>query len=370
MSGLKNLAKGGWHPGGKGEGGRESWKGDFKGVNTVAGWKNKAMGKSSDPAEDPHAHVSAPLSTLKDPSLFPPPPKHRAYHGDAASPARPRATRAEEEARQRQEEVEEEEARQPAFRPGQTPPPAVAHATKPKAKPGLPPRLPPRQNSNPNEYAPAPPPTYNESLQDNTAAGGYLNQGAMSRLGQAGVAVPGFEMGRNASPTVPPRQTWSPTPLSPPPPPARKSSQLSELQSRFASTNTPSSSSPAAPPASGTTWAEKQAALTTANKLHKDPSQVSFSDARTAASTANNFHERHGDQVAAARTKASAFNQKYNISGRMSSLASGSKASPPPPPSTGGPGKKLAPPPPPPKKKELGGTAEPPPVPLGSKPKF
>jgi hypothetical protein len=35
MSGLKNLAKGGWHSGGKGEGGKESWRGDFKGVNTV-----------------------------------------------------------------------------------------------------------------------------------------------------------------------------------------------------------------------------------------------------------------------------------------------------------------------------------------------
>ena len=35
MSGFKGLTKGGWHPGGKGEGGRESWKKDFKGVETV-----------------------------------------------------------------------------------------------------------------------------------------------------------------------------------------------------------------------------------------------------------------------------------------------------------------------------------------------
>jgi hypothetical protein len=32
---IRDLAKGGWHPKGKGEGGKESWRGDFKGVNTV-----------------------------------------------------------------------------------------------------------------------------------------------------------------------------------------------------------------------------------------------------------------------------------------------------------------------------------------------
>jgi len=37
MSGFKGLAKGGWHPKGKGDGGKESWRGDFKGVNTVVG---------------------------------------------------------------------------------------------------------------------------------------------------------------------------------------------------------------------------------------------------------------------------------------------------------------------------------------------
>lgn len=40
MNSLKDIAKGGWHPeskdGGKG-GGKPSWRGDFKGVNTVVG---------------------------------------------------------------------------------------------------------------------------------------------------------------------------------------------------------------------------------------------------------------------------------------------------------------------------------------------
>jgi hypothetical protein len=34
MSGFRNVMKDGWHPKGK-EGGKESWRGDFKGINQV-----------------------------------------------------------------------------------------------------------------------------------------------------------------------------------------------------------------------------------------------------------------------------------------------------------------------------------------------
>jgi len=34
MSDLRGLVKNGWHPKGK-EGGKESWRGDFKGINQV-----------------------------------------------------------------------------------------------------------------------------------------------------------------------------------------------------------------------------------------------------------------------------------------------------------------------------------------------
>jgi hypothetical protein len=34
MSGFKNVMKDGWHPKGK-EGKKESWRGDFKGINQV-----------------------------------------------------------------------------------------------------------------------------------------------------------------------------------------------------------------------------------------------------------------------------------------------------------------------------------------------
>ena len=35
MSGLKDMAKGGWHPKGKDGKSSESWRGDFKGINQV-----------------------------------------------------------------------------------------------------------------------------------------------------------------------------------------------------------------------------------------------------------------------------------------------------------------------------------------------
>ncbi len=233
--------------------------------------------------------------------------------------------------------------------------------------PSLPPRLPPRQNSNPDAYAPAPPPTYNEATQPEAAAQGMLNQGALNRLGQAGVSVPGFGIGKAAPPPVPPRQnSTSSRPISPPAP-ASQNPQLSELQSRFSRMST--SSSGGTPPTTGTTWAEKQAALRTAEGLRDDPSKVSASDLRGAATTANNFQQRHGDQVASGFRAASGLNQKYGITSRVNNLASSSTDSASQQASVPGTGKK--PPPPPPKRRELGGSSdEPPPIPLSSKPKF
>ena len=82
MSGFKDIAKGGWHPKGKDGKSTESWRGDFKGINQVAGW----MGKGKDPHQQAEEHTSRPLSTLKDPSAFGPPPKNVNYHGGAALP--------------------------------------------------------------------------------------------------------------------------------------------------------------------------------------------------------------------------------------------------------------------------------------------
>ncbi|KAI4907985.1 uncharacterized protein J4E92_011030 [Alternaria infectoria] len=409
MDKFKSVAKGGWHPeksrtnSGSGGGGASDSK-----LTQVKGWVGKAQGK------DPHAeaardHQSAPLSSLKDPSQFAPPPKRLDYSGGSAAsaPSGPSSAPAgsakqrlqeREEARRREEEEANRPApgpyrpdttglstahlpKPPAFRPGAATPPTAGAA---KPKPSLPPRppLPPRQNSNPDEFAPAPPPTYNEATQEARPEQGVLNQGALGRLGQAGVSVSGFGIGRTASPPVPPRANPSPPvpprqnsssrAVLPPPAPPSRGSQMNELQSRFASMSGPKS--PAAPPATGTSWADKQAALRTASSLRDDPSKVSASDLKGAASTANNFQQRHGDQVASGWKSANSINQKYGIAGKMNNLAS-SSASPGPAQSSsqssaGGLGKK-APPPPPPKKKELSdGSGEPPPIPLSSKPKF
>ncbi|KAF1914485.1 hypothetical protein BDU57DRAFT_453314 [Ampelomyces quisqualis] len=291
---FKSMAKGGWH----------------QGQNRAQNHGGESGGRLGQVVcshvEAAHNHQSAPLSSLTDPSTFAPPPKRLDY---GANPTASRPT------------------------PG-----APTNTTAAKPKPSLPPRLPPRQNSNPHEFAPAPPPTYNEAVQGSPAEG-VLNQGALNRLGQAGVSVPGFGMGRTASPPVPPRQN-------------------------------------AAAPTTGTSWADKQAALRTASGLRDDPSKVSGADMRNAASTASNFQQRHGAQVASGLKAANGLSQKYGIAGRVNNSAAASAGAVSPPPQSptasgaGAAGKKPAPRPPP-KKRELGGNpGEPPPIPLGSKPKF
>ncbi|KAH3994623.1 hypothetical protein HBI56_158590 [Parastagonospora nodorum] len=403
---LKNIAKQGWHPerdraaSSDGGGGR---------LGQVKGMLGRGGGSSSH-VEAAKSHQSTPLSQLADPSSFAPPPKRLDY---GASPVASRATPASTtapagSARQRLQEREEaqrraeEEANRPppgpyrpdttgldtshlpkppAFRPGAASP-AAGSGSKPK--PSLPPRLPPRQTENPNEYTPPPPPTYTEATQETPSARGVLNQGALNRLGQAGVSVPGFGVGRTASPPVPPRQTNSPpvpprqnsasaVPTSAAPPAATtgRGSQLGELQSRFSKMSAGGSTSTA--PTTGTSWADKQAALRTASGLRDDPSKVSTTDMKNAASTANNFQQRHGAQVASGFKAANGLNQKYGIAGRVNNFASDNTASSPQSPTTAGPGaagKKLAPPPPPKKKELAGSSSEPPPIPLSSKPKF
>jgi hypothetical protein len=365
-------------------------------------------GGGSSHVDEAHSHQSAPLSTLKDPSTFAPPPKRLDY-GASPIASRPATTAPggshSQERSQGKRRAEEEADRPPpgpyrpdttglstahlpkppAFRPNAAspPPPPPSRNTATKSKPSLPPRLPPRQNSNPNEYAPTPPPTYNEATQQAPGSSGMLNQGAMNRLAQSGVAVPGFGIGRNASPPVPARHNPLPIPtrqmsssVDPPAAPAATgghNSQLGELQNRFANMSTRSPAAPA--PTTGTSWADKQAALRTASSLREDPSTVSANDVRGAASTASNFQQRHGAQVASGLSAANGLNKKYGLAGRVNSLASSSTvaASPPQSPTQSSPGGfagKLAPPPPK-KKRELGGgSGEPPPIPLSSKPKF
>ena len=249
--------------------------------------------------------------------------------------------------------------------PTESPPITAGPRSKP---PSLPPRLPPRQNSTP--ISPHP----NQTAEPD-AHKGILNQGALGRLGAAGISVPGFGIEGKKPPLPPPTSSSS-----------VNNSQLNELQSRF-SRLTPSAPEPNSP-SEGTTFAQKQAALKTASSFRNDPSSVSLSDAKAAAGTANNFRERHGEQVKSGWQSANKLNTKYGIADKVGSYGA---TTGPPTPDTANPGiepranalvaqqpavlGKKKPPPPPAKRSELSGTGitkepTPPPIPLSTKPRI
>lgn len=364
------------------------------------------MGKGKDPhTSHPQAqeHQSRPLASLKDPEAFGPPPKNVKYHGGAAIPDAITPDRrglgaplGAEAVRATQEKAESERRAAPGTiqKPATPPVPyrvdtsgvstssskppvqridhegqassASASPTR-KPKPSLPPRLPPRQ-ATPTLSPSSPPPTYTSATQTQPKSVGYLNQGALSRLGFAAVSVPGLNIGGQTQSSAPTQDQPEPRPRDSASSPAGgQKPTLNELHSRFSGLST-KSSTPETPP-QGTTLAQKQAALKTASSFRNDPSSVSFSDAKATAATANNFRARDGDQVAAGWKSANALNSKYDVAGKARGL-------------TGNPAateqgampsdvENRKPPPPPPKRVNPGNTqgASPPPIPLASKPK-
>ena len=233
-----------------------------------------------------------------------------------------------------------------------------------RPKPGLPPRLPSRQNTNtasttsPVAVAPLPttaPPAYNSlpvaQPSQQPSANYGINPAAVKRLGNAGVSVPalGIGSGQVSNPwhNEQSQSTQSNRPKSPAAASPTPVNQLSELQARFTQLNSTSSATsqqgatppfvtPAQSPApptgvavdstqvqnqtQATPWAEKQAAMRTAQSAYKDPSSVSVQDAASAARTANSFRDRHKDTIGAAGARASGWNKKYNVTGRLNSF--------------------------------------------------
>jgi hypothetical protein len=388
------------------------------------------MGKGKKPGDGGAGgseHISRPLTTLKDPSLFGPPPRNVNYHGGIALPneitphtgglGAPLTQTEIQAARgptQEQIEAEQEAEAEAARRAGpplpyradrtglktdHLPPPplhrAIAQSANngtpeavSKPRPNLPPRLPSRKDSSTNEStsslpiaqppvfeaaAPQPQPTpVQHPVQPTAQSNSWLNQGAANRLGKAGISVPGLGIGES--------NPWKgeTTKTTSPPPVATNNSGLNELQSRFARMNSGAATSPQTAPAEGTTLEQKQAAFKTAQNFHKDPSTVTMADAQSAASTVNNFRARHQDQISAGAQKANGWNKKFNVTGRVNSFLEkqASPVSEQPPaevpatvtsPTPANINRK--PPPPPPPKKPSGMHA-PPPVPLGTKPSF
>ncbi|KAI0862612.1 hypothetical protein F4860DRAFT_106424 [Xylaria cubensis] len=257
-SGWKDVVKNGWHP----EKSGSTLKSQVKGL----------VGRGDSSSSSPREHVAAPRSSLRDPSSFGPPPKHVAAYGrtsttqiqptvGATTPSYtpPQSSVADPIASQTygsraQHVVEDESPAEP--RPyrvdttglstshlpppptrssgagGRTSSPAPMATTqtasvtaKPRAPPSLPPRLPPRSGNN------SPSPTI---TNEQAAIQGHLNQGAIDRLGAAGISVPGFGIGGGGG--TPPLPTG-------PPSQAPGYGQVDELQARFARMGASSSSS-------------------------------------------------------------------------------------------------------------------------------
>ncbi|KAJ5764809.1 hypothetical protein N7520_004368 [Penicillium odoratum] len=380
MSGFSNVVKGGWHPKGK-DGSKESWRGDFKGINQVAGW----MGKGKDPSSERSEHVSQPLSSLKDPASFGPPPKHISFHGAAAvnetTPDRrglgapiSREQIEQQNAYQQQiAEAEEEEAQKPKpppvpYRVDTTglstnglPSPPVRRLGSPsstpisakppmKPKPQLPPRLPPRTES--PSHNPSPPPSY--SPVPPSPSQGYVNQGAASRLADAGVSVPAFGIGGTTAPH-----------------PTANEAPVHDMQSRFSQMRTDSGSPPKTAPA------VPPARPTSSNELRPLPG----------------FRDRHADKIDLGKQKWGGVTSRFNsfVDDRKFSANANKRIPRPPGPnsvprsssssSTLETQARKKPPPPPPKRAEMraapatsaspvsSSAPTPPPVPLNTKPR-
>ncbi|CAG8908639.1 unnamed protein product [Penicillium egyptiacum] len=355
MSGLRNTLKGGWHPEGK-EGGKESWRGDFKGINQVAGWMGKGkegassgsgqgpssqgglrgqvagwMGKGNESNTDRSDHVSQPLSTLKDPSSFGPPPKHIKYHGTAAVPNQINAQNP------HQREVaaaEEEQFQKPAPPPvpyrvdtsglstDNLPPPPVRRldsassastsSISKQKPPKPPPRLPARNGSPISD----PPPAYSPAP---VLSHDYINQDATSRLANAGVSVPGFGIGQEKSSS--PAHT-----------------PVNELQSRFSQMNTSGSPSVPTPPAQASTKIEPQSVSSTSSVQNFRERHADTID--SGKQKYGDFRERHADTIDSGKQKYGDFRERHadtidsgkqKLSGYASRLTGSSPAAPSPP---------------------------------------
>ncbi|KAL5342423.1 hypothetical protein BJX70DRAFT_395009 [Aspergillus crustosus] len=408
MSGFKGIMNNGWHPKGR-DGKKESWRNDFKGVSQVAGW----MGKGNDKDEEAENHVSRPLSSLKDPASFGPPPKHIKYHGAAALPnettpdrngwgaplsqaqinQQQAQRRQEEEAEQEAKWAEEEAAARPPvpYRADRTgidtsilPPPPVRRvgsvadsaptSASPKPRPSVPPRVLPRTNtSTPASHSPSPPPAYAPSppaAEQPQAANGYLNQAAASRLSHSGVSVPALGIGAQSPNLTSPSTGYG------------QQAPVNELQTRFSQLRTNSAS------------AHSPTSSTPVQQTQSPPTPTS--NAGSARSAYNDFRSKHNGQIESGKQKLSGFNQKYGITEKINNAferksSSGERAPPIPPhpnlsrstttssTDTENLARSKAPPPPPPQKKaELRstpvstgttGSPAPPPLPLGTKPR-
>ncbi|KAL7789806.1 hypothetical protein V8C37DRAFT_385791 [Trichoderma ceciliae] len=280
----------------------------------ASGLKGRAKGKvtkhipgrGNKEEDQGSSHVAAPLSSLRDPNSFAPPPrrtgtglapplppstakravvtapsKYQDPHGPQVEPP-PRWS---DDRQSQLYEAEEERHAAPSgpYRVNTTglstdhlPPPPVRRDalgsrnppsydsvvgtntnTGDANGPSLPPRLPVRSGSGTPDRTASP-------LSTLGVSSGNLNQRAINRLGAAGISVPAFGIGSSSSPTLTPSNADDEAPPPKPPRPgASPPSQLNELQNRFSRLGTSitgSSTGPTTPPSEALTWSQRQAA--------------------------------------------------------------------------------------------------------------
>lgn len=305
------------------------------------------MGKGKESDSNRADRVSQPLSSLKDPSSFGPPPKHINYHGAAAVPNQTTPDRrglgaplaqdqinAQNPHRQAEIEAEEEQPQRPApppvpYRANTTglstdnlPPPPVrrldsaspastSSTSKPKP-PKPPPRLPARNGSPSFD----PPPVYSPAP---VLSHDYINQDATSRLENAGVSVPGFGIGQEKSPS--PAHT-----------------PVSELQSRFSQMNTSGSPMAPSPPVRTPTNTQSQPGSSTSSI--QDFRERHADKIDSGKQKYGDFRERHADTIDSGKQKYGDFRERHadsidsgkqKLSGVASRFTGSSPAAPSPP---------------------------------------
>ncbi|KAK3902655.1 hypothetical protein C8A05DRAFT_33620 [Staphylotrichum tortipilum] len=233
MSGYKDMLKKGWHPD----------KGSSL-VDSVKGRAKNLVGRGEDSSRT--EHVAPPLSSLRDPAGFAPPPKR---NPNATTTLPSPSPSQQQQQQQQQQQLEPSPA---ADEPPAPPKPwrldttglSTAHLPPPPGrKDGADGGAPPRSNPSSPAALPSPPPGVpkheaSPSLPTRPApsqtpshvpspgpAQGYVNQAATSRLAAAGVSVPALGIGAVRSPG---QQAGGVAQV-----------QMNELQARFARMNNP-----------------------------------------------------------------------------------------------------------------------------------
>lgn len=366
-------------------------------------------GKDNSSSSDASERRARPITSLKDPSSFAPPPR-RATTNAPSSAASSAHLPSQAQAQDRIEEQEPETVKPPPppvpYRANTTglttdnlPPPPTRRNINPnpsdsadgynrppvKQKPSLPPRLPPRRDQSEHSSPPPPPPAYEAVVSQNHVP--QLNQGAMNRLGNAGVSVPAFGIngGEKSANSNNNSNNYSI------PQPAQN-----ELHARFNKMNIGQSQTQPPPSAESPSPTQQ----------HHPGQQPNLERTKTSSKDSlNSFKERHNDQIQAGKQKITGLNEKYGITKRINGFIDDQKSpanpaprpaqpqqsqqqrNPPLPPpsraystpgndpsSDAGIAAKRKPPPPPPKKREMQAppvnhSPSPPPLPLSTKPR-